>query len=155
MLEGCQTAEERWGGVSEIIDRWLHDRQQLLVLYCSVNGVEPMGEDNRTLAEKLRELCQRLVDYISTGHFGVYEQLISEAQELDDDTGLVVADVLLPQLEENTTRCLAFNDSCEQLSTLMQLQEAMSQIGETLEERFRLEDQMIERLHQSHREKVA
>jgi len=30
MLENCQSAKERWGGVSEIIDRWLQERQELL-----------------------------------------------------------------------------------------------------------------------------
>lgn len=33
MLENCQSAKERWGGVSEIIDRWLEERQQMLVQY--------------------------------------------------------------------------------------------------------------------------
>ena len=32
MLENCKTARERWGGVSVIIDRWLQERQDLLVL---------------------------------------------------------------------------------------------------------------------------
>ena len=32
MLENCKTAKERWGGVSEIIDRWLTERQELIVL---------------------------------------------------------------------------------------------------------------------------
>ena len=32
MLEDCKSAQERWGGVSEIIDRWLQERQQMLVL---------------------------------------------------------------------------------------------------------------------------
>ena len=33
MLENCKTARERWGGVSVIIDRWLQERQDLLVLF--------------------------------------------------------------------------------------------------------------------------
>ena len=31
MLENCRNARERWGGVSELIDRWLKERQELLV----------------------------------------------------------------------------------------------------------------------------
>ncbi len=38
MLENCQNARERWGGVSELIDRWLKERQQLLVHYCELSG---------------------------------------------------------------------------------------------------------------------
>ncbi|MFC6977386.1 Rsd/AlgQ family anti-sigma factor [Microbulbifer taiwanensis] len=37
MLENCKSARERWGGVSEIIDRWLHSRQALLVRFCSLS----------------------------------------------------------------------------------------------------------------------
>ena len=36
MLENCQNAKERWGGVSDIIDKWLKERQSLLVRYCDL-----------------------------------------------------------------------------------------------------------------------
>ena len=37
MLENCRNARERWGGVSELIDRWLKERQELLVHYCELS----------------------------------------------------------------------------------------------------------------------
>ncbi|USE36568.1 sigma D regulator [Endozoicomonas sp. SCSIO W0465] len=154
MLEGCQTAKERWGGVSEIIDRWLNERQELIVLYCSINGMDQFDDDNRPVASKLKELCQILVDYASAGHFEVYEHLIQEAHE-HNDGGIELAHTMLPKLEQNTSRCLKFNDSCESISSLQKLQGAVSELGETLEERFSLEDRMIETLHESHREKLA
>lgn len=153
MLEGCQTAKERWGGVSEIIDRWLNERQELIVLYCSINGMDQFDDDKRPVASKLKELCQILVDYASAGHFEVYEQLIQEAREFNDG-GIELAHAMLPKLEENTSRCLKFNDNCESISSLKGLQDAVSELGETLEERFSLEDKMIEILHESHREKL-
>ena len=30
MLERCKTAQERWGGVHSIIDRWLQQRKVLI-----------------------------------------------------------------------------------------------------------------------------
>ncbi len=153
MLEGCQTAKERWGGVSEIIDRLLNERQELIALYCSINGMYHFDDDKRPVASKLKELCQILVDYASAGHFGVYEQLIQEAREFNDG-GVELANTILPMLEENTSRCLRFNDSCESISSLKRLQEAVSKLGETLEERFSFEDKMIEILHESHRNKL-
>ena len=33
MLEDCKTAQERWGGVSQIIDRWLQERRELLTMF--------------------------------------------------------------------------------------------------------------------------
>ncbi|WP_257296672.1 sigma D regulator [Endozoicomonas sp. YOMI1] len=154
MLEGCQTAKERWGGVSEIIDRWLNERQELIVLYCSINGMDQFDDDKRPVVSKLKELCQILVDYASAGHFEVYEQLIQEARDFNDG-GVELAHTVLPQLEENTSRCLKFNDSCESISSLQKLQGAVSELGETLAERFSLEDKLIESLHESHREKLA
>jgi regulator of sigma D len=43
MLEGCQNAQERWGGVHKIIDKWLNERQELLVFYVAFQGVKPFS----------------------------------------------------------------------------------------------------------------
>ncbi|MDB2384324.1 sigma D regulator [Endozoicomonas sp.] len=154
MLEGCKTAKERWGGVSEIIDRWLNGRQELIVLYCSINGVDQLNNDKRPLTVKLKELCQILVDYVSAGHFEVYEQLNQEGLEFDDG-GVELAQSLYPQIESNTHLCLDFNDCCETINNIRSLQEALSALGETLEERFMLEDKLIEILHESHRDNIS
>ncbi|MGI9278967.1 MAG: sigma D regulator [Endozoicomonas sp.] len=154
MLEGCKTARERWGGVSDIIDRWLSERQELIVLYCSINGVNQFHDDKRPVANKLKEMCQILVDYVSAGHFEVYEQLIQEGMEFNDG-GVEMAQSILPKLEKNTQICLDFNDGCESISSVTMLQTHLSNLGETLEERFSLEDQMIEVLHESHRELLS
>ncbi len=154
MLEGCKSAKERWGGVSEIIDRWLNSRQELIVLYCSVNGVNQFHDDKRPVANKLKEMCQILVDYVSTGHFEVYEQLVQEGLEFDDGS-IEMAKSIIPKLERNTQTCLDFNDDCENLSSVAQLQSSLSELGEALEERFSLEDELIKALHESHREMVT
>ena len=154
MLEGCKSAKERWGGVSEIIDRWLNERQELIVLYCSINGVNQFHEDKRPVANKLKEMCQILVDYVSAGHFEVYEQLVREGMEFDDDSGVKLAKSMIPKLENNTQVCLDFNDGIESVSSVSMLQASLSELGEALEERFALEDKMIEVLHESHREEV-
>ena len=75
MLENCKSAKERWGGVSEIIDRWLEERQAMLVQYCALSGLDQDLSDLQR-GEKLRSFCQILVDYVSAGHFEVYDQLI-------------------------------------------------------------------------------
>ena len=153
MLKGCQTAKERWGGVSEVIDRWLGQRQKLIVLYCSINGVDCLEEDQRPISVKLQELCQTLIDYVSAGHFDIYEQLLQNAEALSNSgiqENTELAKNLLPALAKNTSDCLAFNDNCELVSSLSNLQAVMSKLGETMAERFSLEDQMIEFLHGSY-----
>lgn len=83
MLDNCQNAKERWGGVHQLIDRWLKERQELLVHYCDLSDTA-RGTPSEDLAKKLERLCEILVDYTSAGHFEVYEQLIQEAREFDD-----------------------------------------------------------------------
>jgi regulator of sigma D len=58
MLENCQSAKERWGGVNNIIDRWLHERQQLLVDYCNLSGIQSFDEDSIKHQEQVKRLCQ-------------------------------------------------------------------------------------------------
>ena len=154
MLEGCKSAKERWGGVSELIDNWLNERQGLIVLYCSISGIEPQNDDDRSLQEKLRDFCQLLVDYVSAGHFEVYEQLLQEARAFNNEEALERSDALFPKIQKNTEACLDFNDNSESLGNIATLQSTISGIGETLEERFSLEDQLIEILHNSHRDLV-
>ncbi|RRJ82464.1 sigma D regulator [Aestuariirhabdus litorea] len=160
MLERCKSAKERWGGVSEIIDRWLNERQQLIVLYCDINGIHGFRDaDSTPTPVRIQRFCQILLDYTSAGHFEVYEQLAAEAREFNDDAGIRLLERIYPRIEQITQICVAFNDRydttehCEQLAS--DLPNELSRIGEVLEERFALEDQLIETLHDAHRELVA
>ncbi|ASP37796.1 Rsd/AlgQ family anti-sigma factor [Bacterioplanes sanyensis] len=153
MLENCKTAQERWGGVHRLIDKWLNDRQQLIVQYYGLSSCQPLASDYN-LGQAISRLCESIVDYCSVGHFEIYEQLINEAKEYDDG-GLELAQKLVPRLDELTARCVDFNDAYDQhcgLEDLAKLPQDLSAIGEALEERFELEDQLIERLHNIHRE---
>ena len=155
MLEGCKSAKERWGGVSGLIDNWLNERQDMIVLYCSMTGVERQSDDDRPLQDKLRNFCQLLVDYVSAGHFEIYEQLEQEALDFGDEEALRNSGRLFTKIQKNTGACLDFNDNCEKLSNVAELQDSLSKIGETLEERFELEDQLIEVLHNVHKDDAS
>lgn len=157
MLNDCQTAKERWGGVSELIDRWLKARQDLIVQYCSLSGMS--ASDNvEVVRKRLGFLCEILVDYVSSGHFEVYEQLIQEAREFDDG-GLELASRIYPRITGSTEHALAFNDRFDagDLSEegLKAAYSELSVLGEVLEERFSLEDLLIESLHNAHEDQVA
>ncbi len=154
MLEQCRTARERWGGVSELIDRWLQERQDLLGQFVAL----PQLRVDEDVTTSLRNLCDILVDYISSGHFGVYEHLLAEADEFDDG-GLELAQRLYPEIQKTTDSVLTFNDNYSDLEELriqdiFHLSTDLSSLGEVLAERFELEDQMIEVLHNAHRDKV-
>lgn len=155
MLENCQSAKERWGGVNKMIDRWLEERQQLLVQYCAISGLEgaSMSEDQR--GDKLKELCQILVDYVSAGHFEVYDQLIKEGREFQDKEALQEAGSLYTTIDKTTEKLLDFNDKYLETDDLGSIGADLSRLGETLETRFTAEDRMIAVLHTSHKDLVV
>lgn len=157
MLDNCRNARERWGGVSELIDRWLKERQQLLVRYCELSGENDFSQ-TEALKEKCVRLCEVLVDYVSAGHFEVYEQLIQEAREFNDG-GLELAAKVYPQIEKTTEVALNFNDRVDGRILSEQEIEALfaelSSLGEVLASRFEMEDFLIENLHTAHAGKLA
>ncbi len=157
MLENCRNARERWGGVSELIDRWLKERQELLVHYCDLSGENDFSQTG-ALREKFVRLCEVLVDYVSTGHFEIYEQLVREAKEFNDG-GQELAAKLYPRIQETTEVALNFNDRLDgkELSEdeLKALYGELSKLGESLESRFEMEDFLIEHLHNAHAGKLA
>lgn len=152
MLNSCQNVQERWGGVHQLIDRWLQERYDLVAAYVELQQALPKID-----AEPLDRLCQVLVDYVSAWHFEVYGLLAEEAVSLDDRKALQLAEQIQPRLQALTEAALAFNDDCdhgecmeaEDFSCLLQ------QLGKQLHERFELEDCLIEVLHNAHQQKLA
>ena len=155
MLENCESAKERWGGVSEIIDRWLQERQDMLVEYCALSSNGQFLEHSEAQCQQLRRLCQIMMDYTSAGHFEVYDQLIREAKDFNDTDALKEADKLYAQVEETTDAVLDFNDKYQETDDFSTLLQDLSTIGERLAARFEAEDQLISVLHDAHRDLVA
>jgi len=153
MLENCKSAQERWGGVSEIIDKWLAERQTMLVDYCALSeGVEDL--DNASTGLHLRKLCQMLVDYVSAGHFEIYDKLVKEGQDLNDVEGLRLAGGLYKTVDSTTEFILDFNDKYQEIDDLDAIETDLSRLGELLATRFEAEDQMIEVLHYAHQDLI-
>jgi regulator of sigma D len=151
MLESCQNAQERWGGVHLLIDRWLQERKDLVEAYAAINGSE-----HAPSAETLQRFCEILVDYVSAGHFEVYEQLTSEAKAFGDQRGLDLAKQIYPRIEVITEVALAFNDRCDKGDgqDSASLLKELKHLGQLLHERFELEDCLIEVLHNVHQEQA-
>ncbi|MCV6606055.1 MAG: sigma D regulator [Porticoccaceae bacterium] len=154
MLENCKSLQERWGGVSNIIDRWLQNRQELLVGYCELSNVSAFDSGNPEHGSQLQSLCENLVDYISAGHFEVYQQLMEEGRAFGDQDALNEASQLLTEVHQATQASLDFNDKYLATDDLETLTADLSQLGESLAARFEIEDRMIEVLHNAHQEKV-
>jgi regulator of sigma D len=149
MLESCQNAQERWGGVHKLIDRWLLERNELIKAYDDLGAAPDALSATR---KPLQEFCGTLVDYVSAGHFEIYEQLTGEAKAFNDQRGLELADTIYPRIDVITEKLLAFNDLCDEGKCVA---EKFKELGGLLHERFELEDCLIEVLHNAHKEQDA
>ena len=145
MLESCQNAQERWGGVHKLIDSWLKARHELVRAFDALGAKPEALGDNR---QPLQEFCAILVDYVSAGHFEIYEQLTGEAKAFNDKRGLELAETLYPRIDVITEKLLAFNDLCDAGKCVA---EKFKELGGLLHERFELEDCLIEVLHTAHK----
>jgi regulator of sigma D len=147
MLESCRNAQERWGGVHLLIDRWLQDRVRLIGAHAAATDV--------TDKSVVHLFCEMLVDYVSAGHFEIYQQLTEEAQAFGDHRGLEKASQIYPRIEVTTEAALAFNDHCDQDNAdTVAIRAQFNQLGELLQERFALEDLLIEILHTAHKQQT-
>lgn len=149
MLESCQNAQERWGGVHLMIDRWLQERAELIKAYAAIDDVSDKAVVQR--------FCEYLVDYVSAGHFEVYQQLTDEARAFGDQRGLDLAKQIYPRIEVITEAALAFNDRCDggDCGDVDALSRELKHLGQMLHERFELEDCLIEVLHTAHKQQAS
>nr|WP_298173924.1 sigma D regulator [uncultured Pseudomonas sp.] len=153
MLESCQNAQERWGGVHLLIDRWLQERGELVTAYTALSSASASAVD----IQGLQRFCEILVDYVSAGHFEVYEQLTNEAKAFGDQRGLDLAKQIYPRIEAITEVALAFNDRCDSgdCRDSVSVGEELNRLGQLLHERFELEDCLIEVLHNAHQQQAV
>ncbi len=145
MLNQLENLTERVGGNNKLVDRWLLVRKHLLIAYYNLVGLKPGKESFMRLNEKaLDDFCQSLVDYLSSGHFNIYERIIGE---MEGSTPLLAATKIYPQLEANTQQMMDYYDTCLENAidhdNYLEFQQALSDIGESLEARFALEDKLL------------
>ena len=145
MLNQLESLTERVRGSNKLVDRWLHVRKHLLVAYYNLVGIKPGKESFMRLNEKaLDDFCQSLVDYLSDGHFNIYERII---REMEGTSPYLTASNLYPLPEANTQQIMNYYDSTLENAidhdNYLEFQQALSDLGEALEERFSLEDKLI------------
>jgi len=153
MLEQLDKAKDKWGGYHSLIDRWLEDRQQLLSNFFDMFKLDDDNNQQTLPDDKLvTQFCQQLLDYISLGHFEVYESLVAECED-NGEQSLELARSLYPAITRTTEVALAFNDKYTNINNIEQydvLADDLSQIGVALTERIELEDQLIDTFHKNH-----
>ncbi len=158
MLQESFNHADQWTNVDRMISRWLKERQELIVLYCKVDGLKEFSQQHTPLSVRVQALCDVLIDYVSAGHFEIYQHLMKEAEHFQQDYQRTI-DRILPLIQQSTEIALDFNDqySSAQLddNSMEQLARDLNRLGERMVERFDLEDQLIDNLHNCHRDMVA
>jgi regulator of sigma D len=88
--------------------------------------------------------CEALIDYTASAHFQLYRYLADNRERRT--SVLSLADELYPRIVETTDQILRFNDKYEAMSldnSVEFLAVDLSNLGECIAERIRLEDQVI------------
>lgn len=150
MLKKLKKTQEQWGGSSDVIDHWLNKRQVLIVAYCKLANLQPSAA-KATIAElpspiELQVFCQDLVDYISEGHFKIYDMVMNKWHatgfHATDDINATYGDII-----ETNEPLLSFTDKYATIADdedLEDLDHDLSEVGEALEQRFGIEDSLIQ-----------
>lgn len=104
MLNQLENLAKCVAGNNEFIDQWLQARKGLLVAYYHLIGLKPNKEKHTPLDEEaLDAFCHQLVDYLSAGHFHVYDRIVPE--------GETTSALIYSALQENTQQIMALYDS--------------------------------------------
>jgi len=150
MASTSTAAIEQWQRIETLVKAWLDERQQLIVLLCTLQGIRGLSPQ-QPRHKQLQQFCELLMDYISAGYFEVYRELVNEARHFHRENPALTQHILR-QLDNSTDEALAFNADFENPERNADLKSALpqriSQLMQTLEERFALEDQLILSIHQ-------
>jgi regulator of sigma D len=147
------TPYDHWLRVDALVKRWLNQRQTLIVLMLALNEKNAAATAHPYARHSIRiqAFCQVLMDYVSAGHFEIYDELLAEAEQAGNPDAIRQAQQVYPRLQRSTDAAVRFNDiydSPEHTSALLEnLPMELSGLGLLLENRFEQEDLLISRLH--------
>ncbi len=128
------------------INKLLDERQDMLVLFCRVAGLDPF-QSNDPLQQSVRAFCQKMIDYIAAGHFAIYDRLMNGGERRKQV--LAIAARVYSSIEDTTDIAVAFNDKYDEHDHSLNfenLQNDLAMLGEALSNRADYEDQLIDSL---------
>ncbi len=132
------------------VNNWLEERNHLIILYCKLSGTR--NQQELPDSQQLNKFCNILIDYVSAGHFEVYEQIVGEC-ETHGQSSIQLLEKLYPEISETTDIVVNFNDKYSQFSessVLKCLDNDLSLLGEAIARRVELEDSLIDTLKSKH-----
>lgn len=150
MLELNVIRDNSWELNDAAVNRWLDDRQQLLIRLCGIIAVRPSSALSTRYALDFTQFSELMIDYTSCGHFDIYERLMNQARAQHNLDGI---NAFLKQhysvISASTEYIVHFNDNFVDNDNPRGMTRALSRLSEALEARFEAEDAMLELLHYS------
>ena len=132
--------------VNMLLQRWLLERQQLMALLCKLGDRAGGGLRRAETRQVLDRFCEVLVDYVSAGHYEVYDRLLEMCERLGArrcrEAARLYADIM-----PTTIEALDFNDHYFNGGSGRDLTADLSRLGQQLAERFDHEDALIRQMH--------
>jgi len=125
-----------------LVSELQQERGQVWSLYCEVADLKPFSATTETQST-LTQFSQLLVDYVSLGHFGIYEYLLSGKERREKV--LTAAKKIYPEFSRTTEAAISFNDKYDDHKNkfkIESLEEDLSALGENLAKRIELEDEL-------------
>ena len=129
-----------------LIDKWRNQRlslRQNLMQLISCQLLPAAAHEQETF---LQSLCIELIDYVSSGHFGVYGTIFRQQAEPDQEMQGLLAN-LYRSIGCSTDMVLNFNTKYETSKGRAQtgsLSEDLNKLTRSLLVRFALEEQLLE-----------
>ncbi len=124
------------------LEKWLKERQTLIVAFTHLCQTPPSEENSNTLQTSLEEFCELLVDYLCRGHFEMYTTLLQEIENCARRL-IRIHPTLLDRLLLSTEQARAFDKAYEDAENFDNLERDLSLLGENLASRFEWEDELI------------
>ncbi len=136
---------ERRSGTRETVEKLLEERQQLLLMFCKVAGMQPLvGGEEDDREQLLQRFCEILVDYSAFAHFEIYERIINGKERRS--RVVEVAREVYPRIAEASEVAVEFNDkydASDHTLDLHALDKDLNKLGEELAVRAEMEDRII------------
>ena len=124
------------------------ERTQVWGLYGNIAELKPSNANHDQVLPVINEFAQLMVDYISLGHFGIYQRILDGNERRRKV--LSAAEEMYPEYSATTETAVSFNDKYETEQAIDQhldsLEQDLSKLGEDLALRIETEDKLCEML---------
>ena len=133
---------ERRQQAQHLVNELQQERRELWALYCQIAELAPF-KDQAKAKSALKNFTEVMVDYVSLGHFGIYERLLAGTERREGV--LTNAKDIYPKYSTTTASVVSFNDQYDDTKPKFNtstLKSDLSKLGETLAKRMEIEDKL-------------